>query len=79
MIRLLTEEITGSDLRWIKPNDTGWDWNEAAGEIRWGRDFGVKNKYLRLYLTSKISKRTSKERLDLITTASEDVLKDLNQ
>ena len=38
----------------------------------------LKNKYLRLYSDfENYRKRTSKERLDLITTASEDVLKDL--
>ncbi len=38
----------------------------------------LKNKYLRLYSDfENYRKRTSKERLDLISTASEDVLKDL--
>jgi molecular chaperone GrpE len=38
----------------------------------------LKNKYLRLYSDfENFRKRTSKERLDLISTASEDVLKDL--
>ncbi len=38
----------------------------------------LKNKYLRLYSDfENYRKRTSKERLDLITTASEDVLRDL--
>jgi len=38
----------------------------------------LKDKYLRLYSDfENFRKRTSKERLDLITTASEDVLKDL--
>jgi len=38
----------------------------------------LKNKYLRLYSDfENFRKRTSKERLDLITTASEDVLRDL--
>lgn len=38
----------------------------------------LKNKYLRLYSDfENYRKRTSKERLDLITNASEDVLKDL--
>jgi molecular chaperone GrpE len=38
----------------------------------------LKNKYLRLYSDfENFRKRTAKERLDLISTASEDVLKDL--
>jgi molecular chaperone GrpE len=74
----VNEEITGVNLDELA-NDTGGTDNEAAGENSLEEEIlELKNKYLRLYSDfENYRKRTSKGRLDLITTASEDVLKDL--
>jgi molecular chaperone GrpE len=54
-------------------NQSDSDKNTLEGEI-----LELKNKYLRLYSDfENFRKRTAKERLDLILTASEEVLKDL--
>lgn len=74
----VNEEITEVNLEEL-PNDTGGTDNETPVQNSLEDEIlELKNKYLRLYSDfENYRKRTSKERLDLITTASEDVLKDL--
>jgi molecular chaperone GrpE len=74
----LNEEITEVNVE-ESINSTGEADNEKPTEnSREDEIADLKNKYLRLYSDfENYRKRTSKERLDLITTASEDVLKDL--
>jgi len=71
-------EITEVNLEELA-NDTGGTDNGNPVENSLEEEISeLKNKYLRLYSDfENYRKRTSKERLDLITTASEDVLKDL--
>ncbi len=62
------------------PQNEAENANEAEGqEAKLEAEVAeLKEKYLRLYSDfENFRKRTSKERIDLITTASEDVLKDL--
>jgi molecular chaperone GrpE len=74
----LNEEITEVNVE-ESVNNTGETDNENRTENSHEEEIAdLKNKYLRLYSDfENYRKRTSKERLDLITTASEDVLKDL--
>jgi molecular chaperone GrpE len=74
----LNEEITEVNVE-ESINSTGEADNEKPTEnSREDEIADLKNKYLRLYSDfENYRKRTSKERLDLITTACEDVLKDL--
>ncbi len=70
-----TTEINADELS----TDTEVSEEETAVENTLEQEVAeLKNKYLRLYSDfENFRKRTSKERLDLITTASEDVLRDL--
>jgi molecular chaperone GrpE len=74
----VNEEITEVNLEELVKEAGGAD-NLNPVENSLEEEFlELKNKYLRLYSDfENYRKRTSKERLDLITTASEDVLKDL--
>jgi molecular chaperone GrpE len=74
----VNEKITEVNLEELADNTGGTD-NESLIENSLEEEIlELKNKYLRLYSDfENYRKRTSKERLDLITTASEDVLKDL--
>jgi molecular chaperone GrpE len=74
----VNEKITEVNLEELG-NDTGGTDNGNFVENSLEEEIlELKNKYLRLYSDfENYRKRTSKERLDLITTASEDVLKDL--
>ena len=74
----VNEEITEVNLEELVKDAEGAD-NVAPAENSLETEIlELKNKYLRLYSDfENYRKRTSKERLDLITNASEDVLKDL--
>lgn len=76
--RLDKEEITGENLEELS-EETGSTENENSANNSLEEEISeLKNKYLRLYSDfENYRKRTAKERLDLITTASEDVLRDL--
>lgn len=82
---ILDEESTPKDqiqeeIGSIDTEDNMLDSNQSDGiESKMEAEIGeLKDKYLRLYSDfENFRKRTAKERLDLITTASEEVLKEL--
>jgi molecular chaperone GrpE len=74
----VTEEITEVNLEELVKDAEDADNVTPAENSLEEEILELKNKYLRLYSDfENYRKRTSKERLDLITNASEDVLKDL--
>lgn len=71
----IQEEITSIDLQENTPDSEHSDEIDSKMEDEIAE---LKDKYLRLYSDfENFRKRTAKERLDLITTASEEVLKEL--